>query len=249
MWLVLCSPGDASVPWVHQGLANRGLLPLWPIGPAALFQGCRWEHRVASDGCASRLTLADGRVLESGQVRGTLNRLTGVPAELFDGSADRDYAVQELYALLLSWLHSLPAPVINRPVPQGISGAWRHSSQWVQLAARAGLPVPGYRRTSADPRSALYADSPLFPAGTPTRTVLVLGGYTAGAPAPPGIAEGCRRLARMAGTSLLGVDFADGGTGAWTFAAASPLPDLRIGGEGFLDLLAAALRSELDVAA
>ena len=198
---------------------------------------------MATEGCVTRITLANGVVLDNALVRGAVNRLTGVAAELGAASDDRDYAVQELYALLLSWLHSLPAPVVNRPAPQGLGGAWRHSSRWVQLAARAGLPVKDYRRTSADPRAVLYSDPPLVPPGTPVQTVLVLAGHAAGPPVPRSIAEGCRRLAELASTTLLGVDLALDEEGAWTFAGATPLPDLISGGEPFLDLLAAVLRS------
>jgi hypothetical protein len=243
MWLVLSSAGDVSAHWAYQGLACRGVFPLLLIDTESLIHG-RWEHWVASGGCRTRITLANGFVVESDQVRGVLNRIVGVPPWLFAGGDDRDYAFQELHALLLSWLHSLPATVINRAVPQGLCGAWRHNSQWVRLAARAGLSVPVYRRASTDRRAALFDDSPLFPPGTSTRTVLVLGGETFGSPVPPDVARGCRELARLAATSLLGVELTAGEDGAWTFAGASPLPELQSGGEPFLDLLAAVLRSE-----
>jgi hypothetical protein len=51
------------------------------------------------------------------------------------------------------------------------------------------------------------------------------------------VLAGATRLARLAGASLLGVEFGPG----WTFAAASPTPDLRAGGTPLLDLLASSL--------
>jgi hypothetical protein len=248
MWLVLCSRGDAAAIWAHRGLARR-LAPLVLLHPETLVHGCRWDHRIGSAGASTRITLASGLTLEQGQVRGVLNRLVGVTADFFAGSGDAEYAALEMHALLLSWLHSLPIPVINRPHAQGLAGTWRHGSEWVQLAARSGLPTPRYRQASADSRRDLYGETPLFPPGTATDTVLVLGGRTAGAPAPPTIAAGCIRLAELASTPLLGVDFALGESGPWTFAGATPLPDLRLGGEPFLDLLAAGLLGGSEVAA
>jgi hypothetical protein len=85
----------------------------------------------------------------------------------------------------------------------------------------------------------------LFPAGTPTQQVVVVG-ESAFAPhsVPAYIRECCVRLAADAETPLLGVDFAHGPGGGWAFAGATPLPDLRAGGGPLLDALARALRAE-----
>ena len=66
------------------------------------------------------------------------------------------------------------------------------------------------------------------------------------------VAAGCVRLGQLASTTLLGVDFVDGAAGPWTFAGASPTPDLRAGGEAVIDALVRALnaqRTDLRVAA
>ena len=83
----------------------------------------------------------------------------------------------------------------------------------------------------------MYGERPLFPPEVPRRSVLVLGGQTTGAAAPPEIASACVRLAEEAEIALLGVDFVAGPEGPWTFAGATPHPDLRLGGEPLLDLL------------
>jgi hypothetical protein len=57
---------------------------------------------------------------------------------------------------------------------------------------------------------------------------------------PAHIGEGCRRLAGLAGTELLGFNFGED----WTFAGATPWPDLSVGGEALLRALAAALQGE-----
>ena len=55
------------------------------------------------------------------------------------------------------------------------------------------------------------------------------------------LARSCAALAARVGVGLLGVEFAQGADGPWTFAGASPQPDLRLGGEAILDALAATL--------
>ena len=54
------------------------------------------------------------------------------------------------------------------------------------------------------------------------------------------IRQGCRRLAELSHTALLGVEFTTSSAGPWTFAGATPMPDLRLGGEALLDALASA---------
>ena len=74
------------------------------------------------------------------------------------------------------------------------------------------------------------------------RTVLLVANRVVGDAIPEAIAEGCRRLGQLSKTALLGIDFAANSKGYWTFASATPLPDLRQGGEALLDALAAELK-------
>ncbi len=246
MWLVLCPGYDAPAHWAFEGLRARGLAPLELVSAESLARGRRWEHRVGADGAAVRLELADGRVLDGQDVRGVLNRLTHAPVGHLAATRDHDYMTQEFTAFFMSWLYALPGPILNRPTPQGLGGRWRHSSEWVLLASSAGLPTPPYRLSSADEHDELDAgERSLFPAGTPTQQVVVVG-ESAFAPhsVPAYIRECCVRLAADAETPLLGVDFAHGPGGGWAFAGATPLPDLRAGGAPLLDALARALRAE-----
>lgn len=243
MWLVICETSDASALWAYEGLRRRGLAPLELLSPELLACSLRWEHRVGSRGTSLAVTLADGRQLSSEGLRGVLNRVYTVPLAMWRHAAesDRSYVQQELFAFFLSWLHGLPCPVFNRPTAMGLAGAWRSESEWVWLAAKAGLPAPVFRQTSFDRLDESRGDRRLRPPTAAVRTVIAVGATTAGAPAPPAIAEGCLRLAGLADTTLLGIDFIEGAAGPWTFAGASPLPELTSGGEAFLDGLAAAL--------
>lgn len=240
MILVLCEVFDAAALWVADRLHSRGH-QVSVVTTAALDAAVRWEHRIASSGAASvEIGLADGRRLSSREPAGVLNRLAFVPTARLDalGGADRDYAVQEMNALFLSWLNTLPGPVLNRPVPQGLGGNWRHPSAWAVLAGCAGLAAAPYRQSSeSDPDAAWLPQRP-----PETASVFVVSGRVV---APPGMPEpvrdGCLRLAQAAGEALLGIDLAER-PGGWEFLGASPRPDLILGGEPLVDALAEALQ-------
>jgi hypothetical protein len=244
MWLAFCDSTDQAALWAVKGLRARGLAPLAWVSPEELARSRSWEHRVNRTGVDVAITLGDGSRLEGKALRGVLSRLVTVPYEPLRHvePEDREYASQELPAFFLSWLHALPCPVLNRATPQGLSGSWRHRSEWVWLAAQAGLPTPRYRQSS--PRGGEVGDTEgTVPAGA-VATVLVVGQHVVGESAPPLILNGCRRLARLTETPLLGIDFTVDAGGALAFAGATPMPDLRLGGEALLDTLALALQGE-----
>lgn len=246
MWLVLCSANDISAHWAYHGLKQRGLDPLEMVYAEALPFSLSWEHRVSRSGVSVSITLPDGRLIDSGSIRGVINRLIAVPSPRMAHSPDGEYATQEFSALFLSWMYGLPGPVLNRATPQGLCGQWRHISEWVWLASKAGLPAPHYKQSSQDQINEMITERRLFPLGTPTRTVIVVNGRVCSGDVPPLISEGCRRLSELAETSLLGIEFAielngEGLDANWIFAGATPMPDLRYGGEELLDQLAAIL--------
>ena len=242
MWLVLCSPTDEAALWAYRGLQARGLQPIELICPEALVYSRRLEHRLGEQGTSTAIALADGRQLCSQTIKGVLNRLVDLPLEHLRVAqpADRMYAQQEIFALFLSWLYGLRGPVFNRPTPQGLCGAWRTTAEWMWLADQAGLPHLPYRHSSRDLTPPLAADSAAF-AVSPRRTILVVDGQALASPAPAEIQRSCVRLAELAATAILGIEFAPN---QWTFTGATTLPDLRLGGNSVLDMLAAAFRPD-----
>jgi hypothetical protein len=239
----LCEADDVAALWAYQGLQARGLAPLELISAQMLERGVRWEHRLGADGVSITISLTQDRTIRGDAIRGVLNRLVTVPTGwlLKVEAEDRNYATQELAAFFLSWLYALPAPVLNRPTPQGLSGSWRRLSEWVWLAARAGLPTPAYRRSSRDYINE-GGSQKSFAGSDAVNTVIIIEGHVVSRSAPPDIIRGCQRLAKLANIALLGVEFVEGSEGHWTFANAVPLPDLQLGGEVLLDVLAAVLR-------
>lgn len=239
--LVLAHADDPCGSWAAAGLRARGLGPVQLVTAEALATA-RWEHRVGAAGAWVVATLPDGRVLDSRRVRATLNRLRA-PSEAVvaqSRSADAAYAREELFAFWLSWVHALPGPLLNRPGPRGLGGAFRVPEEWQLLAARAGLPVAGDPIASHE-----RLGPPRWPA---TVTLLVVAGTVLGPVADPDLRAGVAALSRLAATPVLGVQVgrtsvAGGGrAGPWCFAGATTHPDLRRGGDRALDALARALQ-------
>ncbi|MGE5337729.1 MAG: hypothetical protein ACM3PU_07865 [Gemmatimonadota bacterium] len=246
MWLVLCDRSDASALWAYQALRARGLAPLELVTADALALGDRLEHRLAGSRTTVSLRAVGGLRIDGDQLSGVLNRLYTVPVDPWRNAAqaDRDYVQQELVALYLSWLYALPCPVLNRPTPQGLCGRWRSESEWVWLALQAELPVAPFRQSARDGVDELKGQRRLIAPGQMVLSVIVVGDAVTGGPAPPRIAAACRRLARLADAELLGIDFVVGAAGPWTFAGASPMPDLMSGGNEFIGALIRVLTAE-----
>jgi hypothetical protein len=238
MWLVLCERGDPSAAWARNGLAARGLAPVELVVAESLSYAPLWVHHLSDDAVGGEVRLADGRTIASGDVRGVLNRLVAPPVGHLAGAApgDRDYAAQELFALMLSWLEAFECPVLNRATPNGLSGPWLERSEWCVLAERAGLPVAPYTAASSDSNG-----SNGFGPVEPPAIVLSVAGTVIG-DAPGEVAEGARRLGELAGAELLELEFSVDAEGAWAFAGASAMPDLIAGGEQLLDRLAEVFR-------
>ncbi len=217
MWLVLSDAGDASGPAIAAGLTARGLEPVEHVTGIDVLRAAGISHRVGIGGTSIHIKLRDGRAIGP-RVRGSVNRLSHIPpaAVAHLPEPDRRYAHQELHALTLSWLAALPGPMLNRPDPRGLGGAWRHPSEWALHAGQAGLPTTPYVESTSGPEP-----DPWPGAGLPP-TVVVVGDAVVGAGVPPAVAAACRRLAREVATPLLGITCAAN----WTFVSASPRPEL-----------------------
>jgi hypothetical protein len=229
MWLILCHVDDLPALWLHEKLEEQGDTSVELITAEYLAGSLRWEHRVNSDQASLMIELADGRVIRSGDVQGTVNRIrfAPFPMQSLVEEGDREYLQQELSAFYLSWLHALPGTVLNPASPNGMNGAWRPDIAWTRLAVLAGLRC-------APPSQ----DAPLW---ANFNTIIVVGGTTTNPGAPPEIAARCLRLAARAQTPLIGVNFELDEAGNWLFRAATATPDFRLGEEAFVRGVRAAL--------
>ena len=249
MWLLTCASNDESAMWAWDGLKRRGLEPFEVLSPVALACETGWQHRIEDCRVSTEITLPNGRRVSDREISGVLNRLSIIDQTslIQVQQSDRYYVTHELQGFLLSWLHGLAAPVINRPTPLGLSGRLRHVSEWIWLASKAGLPNRKYRQSSQDSPLQWDVSVRLADAGVPVVSFVVLEGsviqpdFPSRGEVPNHIKQGCARLCELSGAALLGMDFEIAADGAWLFAGVSTSPDLRLGGEPLLDALASTL--------
>ena len=243
MHLVLCSSTDLPALWAWDGLRASGIGPVTLMTDETLSAMVRWEHRVASEGSTVSFTTHAGPTLTDGAIRGVVNRLIAPPQQILDRAvpADRDYAMQEFTAFHLSWIHALRCPVLNRPTPQGLAGRWFHTSEAAIFANAAGLATPTYAQRDTDGAEAGYGS--LAPADAAISQIVVLDDEVFGAQVPQSVRDRCVRFARLAQTRLLGIDLFQSPDNGWTFACATPLPNLQLGGARFVEKLARTLQN------
>jgi hypothetical protein len=240
MWLILCSASDIPALWAAEALSSHNSR-VEVVTQEELGLALRWEHWVTSDDAGFRVELADGREIDSREVDATLNRVTAAATAHLEQAepVDREYGLQEFSALFLSVLESLPDPVLNRPTAQGLSGAWRHASEWTWLASQAGLRTLPYTMTPDPDGSDLQPMGAGLRPAAPVRTAFVVGGEVVGIE-DGGLHEGCLSLARSVGAGLLGVDFLLDEQGSALFVAATPSPNLTLGGDPLIAAIARA---------
>lgn len=239
--VVLCASSDLPALWAAEGLRAAGIGPVVVTGEH-LSEAIDWEHRIGAKGTSVSFKLPGGMTFTSSSIRGVLNRLIAPPQQILDRAvaADRDYALQEMTAFHLSWLYSLPCPVLNRPDPQGLSGRWLHASEAVRIAHACGLTAPRFRLGPSDPLEAGYAS--FAPAGSALTQVIVYGDEVFGASVPVRVQNQCVTFAKLARTRLVGIDLFATAESEWTFAYATPMPNLPAGGERLIAKIAGTFR-------
>lgn len=245
-WLVLCGRGDGAARWACEQLRDRTSETVELVTDADLV-GANWDHRVGDDELATELRLPDGRTLTSGAIRGTLNRLTHAPPALTGmlAPADREYGYAEFSALLLSWLAALDGPVLNPPTTRGLSGAWRSSVEWADLAANAGLGCVPLAADSSGPGTAPGRDIwEEWPPHAPVTEDAIVVGESVFSARRLDLAtrDACRRLSKLAETPVLGLVFESTAMASHPrLRGVTPLPDLRAAGTPLVSALATAL--------
>lgn len=153
-FLILAHLGDVTALRVSTILQTRhGAERVKLVSAEELALAPNWAHRLEDTRVTTEVRLSDGISLESGNIGVVFNRLLAPILPQFESAnaMDRDYAIQEMNALCLSWLASLPCPVVNTPTPMGLGGPARSHAEWLLRASEAGLPARGYFFTT-DPR-------------------------------------------------------------------------------------------------
>lgn len=239
VWLVLGEDDDPVGPWLVEGLSGRRISPVIHLTTRRLIESTTWVHTVGDGGGRFTARLPDGTELDSGSVAGVINRIGFISPTFTEElvETDREYALHELNAFFMSWLSAVDAPVLNPPSSRGLAGVWRPASEWACLAARAGLPHRPLTSTDPDPYP-FWSNGPFRPA----HTAITVGGEIVDDGLGEGARQACLRLAALAETPLLGIEFAVDEDGELIFAGASPQPPLLVAGDAILDALAYVLK-------
>ncbi len=258
-FLILAHAGDATAAQVAARLRQRHppdetrLVLLEEIVSAS-----RWTHTLNGAKADTILTLHDGTEIRRDEIGIVFNRLQYVDLSQFalSAAADREYAVMEMFALLLSWLKALPCPIVNRLSSQNLSGPTHSSLAWQQLAGKAQLPTARIRLTSSLRRyaapdlvplpvgPAAFGNVPAWlsePVGEGRASVFVAGEQVLG-DVPEQLKRGCLKLAALSGYEILVVNFASASTnGGWKFNGIDPCPAVTHGSviEAIVNLLEA----------
>ncbi len=241
MYIVLCSAMDTSAQWAARGLHSLLPYPVELVFAESLALGVHWEHRLQRDGTTLTITLSDGRVLNSSQIKGVLNRLVAPSPGTgkWVSETENEYVRSEMFAFYLSWLNGLPGIMINRPTPTCLTGRFLRQSQWLYKAAHAGLKTAPYRVTETDVPQEMYALP--MPQGAMRQSLIVAGDAIFPDCVPASVKAGCVLLTREAGMELLGAELYLGENGEWCFCGATVTPDLRLGGLPLVTRMAAML--------
>ncbi|HLL76672.1 MAG TPA: hypothetical protein VK421_15565 [Pyrinomonadaceae bacterium] len=257
MFLVLAHHGDPLAARVYERLrARHGATRARLLTADDLALSTRWALRQDGERVETLMSFPDGTRISSAEIAAVFNRLCHAVAPHFAAApeADRDYALMETHAFLLSWMAALPR-VINPARPRGLGGDVRGVAEWLLLAGRAGLPARGMRfATSARlfPKPAYEAHVPLEgaglalgspvrpasratlgsapahflePVGEERRRIVVVGSRAYGDGLPPKLADKCLRLAREVGCELAEFSFARATEGSgWRFCGGGSFP-------------------------
>ncbi|MCC6587624.1 MAG: hypothetical protein IT168_13085 [Bryobacterales bacterium] len=222
MWLILAAERDRSAEWVYRGLSRRGMGPIHYLYPEELLRGARIAHHLSSTEASFSIRMADGRRLHSAAIRGVLNRLEcAVDGSWWGAREDGHFTASEkLQSVVFSCLSCLEVPVLPGPHFGEHQPGRRTKQQWAELARRAGLPVAARASSAAPSCSGLVLFDRFFSKSVPEQ-----------------FEPACIRLAALAGTPLMGVEFEKNTSGV-VFSGICLCPDLRAGGAPFLNSLA-----------
>ena len=215
MILVIAEPGDAAALWLSERMRLRADVGV--VTPTQLVCSRSIIHRMSDAGAASRIALVSGPVIDSQHLTGVVNRLSEPPTAHFTHAtpADRDYAGQELYAFLLGWLASLSCPVINRPTPSSLAGAWHGPIETEHFAAHCELPL--YRGAPAPSVTSLF----------------VLRGQMIGPILNARQRDALLQFAKLWGADLIQIDVT-ASNGRHELVRAASFADYRLGGDGLV---------------
>jgi hypothetical protein len=250
MWLILANATDLAGPWLAAGLAARTHLRVQRITEHDLASAETWEHENGGDNAWVRLVLADGRCIDSREVTGVVNLLAQPPFMRppvgFRGR-NHAHAVEELKNLLISTLASSGCTHLSAPGVQESSRNY-HQSEWMMLAAAAGLPIQP--RTFFSRNFYSLPDEPADENPPSANRLLIIGENVlhlgSDDVVPKSIRSAAIRFTGVTQNQILELHFRRDGTDGWIFHHVLPCADLMSGGDAALDAFASSLLTPTD---
>ena len=240
MYIVIAEPYDDPGLWAYKKLKSNGLEPLELITPGELSYFLQCEYEITSNNSNSELLLNNNMKIKSNEIKGILNRFRYVHTEHIKKSVDVGYAMEELNAFFIGWLASLEIPILNKPLPFNYSGKWRHPSQWIYLAAKAGLRTIDYiyeykgnyhhpiQNNKKNP-SVIVLDNEVIKTSFDSSNSIK--------------EEECIKLAERSENRLLQIQF-EKKDNDFYFSWADPVPDLVLGGDKLIEKIAEILKGD-----
>jgi hypothetical protein len=260
-FLILAHPGDATATSVAARLLRRHpSKDTKLVSLDAIVLATRWVHMLNGSQTGTALTLHDGTIIRSNEIGVVFNRLQYVDMPHFARSSpeDREYAVMEMFALLLSWMKALRCPIVSPLSPRSLGGPIHSSLAWQYLAGKAGLPTARIRMTSSLRRysvpglvvypaaSVPTGNIPAWlvdPIGERQSSAMVVGDRVIG-DVPSQLVEPCIKLASLSGVEVLQIHFATSiDRGTWKFNGVDPRP--AVTNESVVDAIVSLLEARL----
>jgi hypothetical protein len=236
MYLLVAHTDDVAALWLYRQLRQRGFRPLELLSMEQLQYNRSFTMTQQGGKAAFRIALQDGRTFSSEEVCGLLHRaqrLDTAFAATFQ-PADRAYVHSELSAIFTCWGSAFGEKAVFNPVTtSGFGGRDRGEAEWLLLAHAAGLPTVDFHHY---PLGTSYSAAHV--AASAAWEVLAFRGQCF-APAQlltPDLAARCADLQQRSEQPLLGIRFGQTETGP-VFLGATLHPDLRTGGEAFVEHL------------
>jgi hypothetical protein len=195
--VILARQEDASARLLAARWSAQGALLLSPKDLST----SGWQYNPLAP--EANAAVISRRSICCSEITGVLTRLSWVFQDelMHIAPIDRAYVASEMNAFLLALLHGLTCPLLNRPTPMCLAGPGWRKEQWVNCAARLGIPVHPVRR-EARLSDGLSTEDPQ----SSCQTVTVVGDRCFGT-VDETLANCARRLAAAAGVDLLAVHF------------------------------------------
>ncbi len=224
MILLICASADYSALQLSCRLNSQSKAAVEVVTCEEVVYSPKFTHLLSttSTDCPVHITRLDSQ--NALEISGIINRF-GVPPRdhlLTLAEGDRDYAFQELFSALASWLSAIQCPVLNRPTAVSLSGPTYSPTAWGQMAVDAGL-VPELK--------AFELDLPDSTANPTALRVIVFNGRIYGISNSHRFANACLRLSEKIGAALLEIRFSQSEHKDVEFSTATTLVDFSIGGE------------------